>query len=172
MTYRDRLTQVMTELSYRRQVVFVGDNLAYGSFMYGTMKGVDKSSVIEMPVAENLMTGIAIGMGLAEYNPVLVFERHDFIWLAMDQLVNHLDKLRLMSEGQFNPVVTIRAIVGNASPLDPGPQHTGDYTKVFEEVFRFPVVRVRTKQDIDSSLEYSDVPRMFVEYRSLYDTQV
>ena len=47
----------------------------------------------------------------------------------MNQIVNHLDKIPLL--GGFRPKVLIRTAVGANAPLNPGPQHTQDYTAAF-----------------------------------------
>ena len=48
--------------------------------------------------------------------------------LAMNQLVNHLDKMQVMSEGLFKPKVIIRVAIGSKKPLNGGVQHTQNYT--------------------------------------------
>lgn len=156
----------MTRLSGAEKTVFIGYNVLYGSKVYHTLDNVSHRSCIEMPVAENLMTGVAIGMCMAGWKPVLIFERHDFMWLAMDQLVNHLNAL-----GHFRVPLIIRAIVGSTKPLDPGPQHRADYTDVFKKVFDFPVIEVRSKEDVDKYLIPSTEPRLFVEWREIYSRQ-
>ena len=57
-----------------------------------------------------------------------------FLILAMNQLVNHLDKIRKMSFNEFKPRVIIRTSIGSKVPLDGGVQHTQNYTKIFKDV--------------------------------------
>ena len=52
----------------------------------------------------------------------------------MNQLVNHLDKIRHMSFNEFKPRVIIRTSIGSKKPLDGGVQHTQNYTKMFRDV--------------------------------------
>ena len=173
MTYRDQITNCMTMLSMRPETIFIGYNILYGSKVYGTMNHVVPKTCLEMPVAEDLITGVAIGLALQGFKPVLIFERHNFMWLAMDQLLNHLDKIPQMSEDQFMPCVLIRAIVGSSSPLYPGPQHCGDYTEVFKRLFTsIGIIEVKTWSDINKYLEYCDTPRMFIERREWYENEV
>ena len=42
----------------------------------------------------------------------------------MNQLVNHLDKIEIISKGNFKPKVIVRVLVGSKKPLDAGLQHT------------------------------------------------
>ena len=56
--------------------------------------------------------------------------------LAMNQLVNHLDKIRHMSFDEFKPRVIIRTSIGSKKPLDGGVQHTQNYTKIFMNILK------------------------------------
>jgi len=171
MTYKESLTQSMALLAQQPKSVFIGYNLQYGSRSYGTMKDVPDSSIVEMPVAEALMAGMSTGLSLGGYQPVLIFERHDFTLLALDQLVNHLDKITVMSRGEFKPKVIVRATVGGIKPFHPGPQHIQDFTDVYRKLFTFPVVSlIRSNQIIE---EYKkamvrDISTLLVDYRELY----
>ena len=49
-------------------------------------------------------------------------------------MVNHLDKIQQMSNNQFQPKIIIRTSIGSKKPLDGGPQHTQDYTKIFKSI--------------------------------------
>jgi len=127
MTHYECISQCCEEYATHPRARFVGYNTLKGSRMYGTLNKVDHCRCIEAPVCENLMMGLAMGMSMEGYFPVVCFERHDFILLALDALVNHVDKLPTMGDIKF-PII-VRAIVGAKRPLDAGPQHTQDYTK-------------------------------------------
>ena len=49
-----------------------------------------------MPISENAITGIALGLSLNNYIPIVTHQRLDFFLLAMDQLVNNLAKWKYM----------------------------------------------------------------------------
>jgi len=127
MTYREMITNRCTKYAKNPKVIFMGYNTVKGSRMYGTLNGVPESQCIEMPVAENLMVGMAIGMALNGYLPVVCFERHDFLLLGLDALINHMDKLPELSGGQYKLPILVRAIVGGTKPIEPGVQHKQDY---------------------------------------------
>lgn len=139
MTYRDAIRRSMEMLAEDPLIVFIGYNLKYGSKGYKTLNQIDSSKIIETPVAENLMAGLAIGMSLEGYKPILIFERHDFMLNALDSLVNHLDKLPQLSNGDYNPKIIIRAIIGRKEPINPGPQHMQDFSEFFKQYLKFPV---------------------------------
>ena len=110
------------------RVVFIGQNVAYpGNAIFDSLDGVPMNQRIELPVIEETQMGMAIGLALMGYIPVSIYPRMDFLLLCMNQLINHLDKIPLMSG--YNPKVIIRAKVGARTPLDAGPQHTQDHTE-------------------------------------------
>lgn len=127
MTYKDSITQAMTDLAADPAVCFIGYGIRYGKAM-GTLKNVNIGQLIETPVAENLMLGLATGLALRGQKPVVFIERADFLLNAMDAIVNHLTKIELMSRGQFKPACILRIIVGNKTkPLFTGETHTQDF---------------------------------------------
>ena len=50
-----------------------------------------------MPVFEDVQMGMATGLALLGFVPITCYPRFDFLILSMNQLVNHLDKIRIMS---------------------------------------------------------------------------
>jgi pyruvate/2-oxoglutarate/acetoin dehydrogenase E1 component len=128
MRYREALTEAMRLCADQPNAVFLGQAVRFdGTGMYGTLKDVPMSMRVEMPVAEELQLGISTGLALAGALPISIFPRINFLMRAMDQLVNHLDKLHAMSSGAWHPKVIIRTAVGSRLPLNPGFQHLGNY---------------------------------------------
>ena len=99
MTYKEEITSAMDMLAADPRVRFVGYGVRYGGKAMGTLKNVPEAQLVETPVAENLMVGIAIGMALRGLRPVVFIERFDFIMNAMDAIVNHLEK-----DPNFGPI--------------------------------------------------------------------
>jgi pyruvate/2-oxoglutarate/acetoin dehydrogenase E1 component len=133
--YRQKLEEAMDLLGKDPRTIFIGQTVAYpGSrFTYGTLGRVPKEKRMELPIMEEAQMGMSIGLALEGYVPVSIYPRVDFVLLAMNQLVNHLDKMEEMSQGQANPHVIIRATIGSTKPLYPGPQHSKDQTSVLEK---------------------------------------
>ncbi|MCK5604828.1 hypothetical protein KAR91_23260 [Candidatus Pacearchaeota archaeon] len=174
MKYKDAIKQSMKDLAQDKRTIFLGYNILYGSRAYGTLTDIPREMCHETPVAENLMAGLAIGMSLAGYRPVLFYERHDFILNALDSIVNHLDKIESMSKGQFKTPVIIRATVGAREPLDPGAQHTQDFTKAFRELLTFPVLDLTNSAEVIDGYNKAKTmnsPIMLVERRDFYETE-
>lgn len=125
--------------------LFVGQGVAAdGIAWYSDFADVPAAQKIEFPIAEELNVGVAIGLSLTGVLPVVCIPRFDFLFRAADQIVNHLDRLAIMSAGQWEPRVIVRTQVGKRSPLDAGPQHTGEYTAAFRLMLRtVRVIEVR-----------------------------
>ena len=123
---------VFRALAEDPRVVFVGQAVAVkGTAMTTTLKNVDRSRLLELPVCEEMQMGMTNGLALSGLVPVSVFPRWNFLLLATNQLVNHLDKLKHMSNGGYRPKVIVRASIGSQRPLNPQCQHLGDFTDAF-----------------------------------------
>ena len=151
------LNTAMLRLAAQPNAVFIGQNVEYdGNVVYRHMEGVPDEQRMEMPVCEELQTGMAIGLALNGYLPISVYPRMDFLLRAADQLVNHLDKLALISNGQWDPKVIIRTRVGGTKPLNAGPQHTQDHTDAFRKMLKtVQVVRIQLPEEILPIYEYA-----------------
>jgi len=125
-SYTGELTRAMEMLSRHPKTIFVGQNVVYGGQrMCATFKDIPMDKRLEFPVAEDFQLGFCIGLSFEGYIPVCVYPRMDFLVLAFNQLINHLDKIALVST--FRPKVIIRTAVGSKKPLDAGPQHTQNH---------------------------------------------
>ena len=135
MSYFDELTKSMTWLGEQKDTIFLGQSVEYpGNALYRSLEGVPMEKRVEMPVAEDMQMGIAIGLSLQGYVPICIFPRFDFLLCAVNQLVNHLDKIEEYSNGAWKPKVIIRTCVGSTKPLYPGVQHCGGYTVAFRKL--------------------------------------
>ena len=142
-SYKEALTTAMLDLAQDPAVRFIGYGVKIGGRAHGTLKDVPDEQLVETPVAENLMVGLAIGMSLAGLRPVVFIERFDFILNALDAIVNHLDKIGTMSRGQFTPAVILRVVVGNKNkPFFTGATHTQDFTEAVRQMVNFRVYRL------------------------------
>jgi len=174
MKYKEAIKKSMEMLAENEKTVFLGYNICFGSKAYGTLTDVDERKKIETPIAENLMIGLAMGMSIEGYRPVLFFERHDFMLIALDGIVNHLDKIEKMSRGEFKMPIIIRAVVGSKHPLDPGPQHTQDFTEAFKKMIKFPIYEPQNSKEvleIYEKVKNFNESAMIIEKRDLYDIE-
>lgn len=131
--YFGQLTEAMTWLGQQPETVFVGQSVEYGGQRANkTFSGVPKNKLREMPICEDFTIGYCTGLALEGYIPVCFIPRWDFMLLAANQIVNHLDKIPVM--GDFKPKVVIRTAVGSSTPFNPGPQHVQNHTMPFRQM--------------------------------------
>ena len=121
----------MEYLANDDRTIFLGQAVAVpGTGMSNTLKDVSKDKLIELPVAEEMQMGMSLGMALHGRIPISIYPRWNFLLCAVSQLVNHVDKLSLMSKYKAN--VIIRTSIGSERPLHPQCQHVGDFTEAFK----------------------------------------
>ena len=164
--YRDALTTAMTYLASDTRVIFLGQGVRDpGTFMSTTLAHLPIDKRVEMPVAEEMQMGMSIGLALAGFVPISIYPRWNFLLLATNQLVNHLDKTQ--------PHVIVRVGVGSTKPLDPGPQHRGDFTEAFRSMMpNTPIIRLKHASNVLAEYRQAlerDGPTILVEIADLYE---
>jgi len=141
MSYHQELCRAMSMLA-DAGAVFLGQAVACdGTAMRSTLKHLPPQQLVEMPVAENMQLGMCTGIALAGGLPVCCFPRINFMLEAMSQLVSHLDKIPLYSDGGYRPKVIIRTAIATDTPLNPGDQHLGNYTSAIRAMLQTVQVR-------------------------------
>jgi len=135
----------MELLALDNRVLFIGQTVGYGGSRFTKdLETMENSKKIELPVIEEMQMGISTGLALEGFIPVSIYPRFDFLLLAANQLVNHLDKMKELSQGQFDPKVIIRTVVGSRDPY-PGPQHCKDHTDAFRLMLTNVYIKKLTK---------------------------
>jgi acetoin:2,6-dichlorophenolindophenol oxidoreductase subunit beta len=142
--------------------------------IFGTTAGLEakygSNRVMDMPCAENGMTGVAIGSALTGMRPILLHQRIDFAVLAMEQMVNQAAKWHYMFGGQKSVPLVIRLLVGRG--WGQGPQHSQSLHAWFAHVPGLRVVMPSTPQDakglLISAVE-DDNPVVYIEHRWLHN---
>ena len=141
--------------------------------IFGTTLGLqDKYGdrrVMDMPVSENAMTGVAIGSAIRGMRPILTHQRVDFMLLSLDQLINNAAKWHYMFDGKMRVPMVIRLIIGRG--WGQGPQHSQSLQALFAHIPGLKVVMPSTPHDakglLVSSIE-DDSPVIFLEHRWLH----
>ena len=104
----------------------MGEGVADPKGIFGTTSGLIEEfgpgRVIEMPIAENGLTGIAIGSALLGRRPIMVHQRADFALLALEQILNNGAKAHFLSNGAHRVPLTIRLVIGRG--WGQGPAHS------------------------------------------------
>jgi pyruvate/2-oxoglutarate/acetoin dehydrogenase E1 component len=133
MKYFDELKRSMEWLGEQNDTIFIGQAVEYaGTGMTNTLKDVSTDKLMEMPVNEDMQMGITNGLAMNGFVPVSIYPRWNFLLLGVNQLINHLDKLPMISD--YKTKAIIRTAIGSERPLHPQWQHVGDYTEAFEKM--------------------------------------
>ena len=145
--YVDALTEAMKLCMGNPSTIFIGQQIVYyGNPMSKTIEGLPKDRMIETPVMEETQMGMTLGLAMTGHQVVTFYPRWDFLILAANQLINNLDKLEAMSDGEWKPNVIVRVGKGSDKPLDPGHQHKANYTEPFKQMLTNVTI-----QDLKSS---------------------
>lgn len=147
MKYYDALTDAMTTLGQLPDTLFIGQGVRWqNNAMFGTLRVVPDEKRVELPVIEDFQMGYCLGMAMQGYLPISVYPRWDFLLLAANQLVSHVDKLPFTT---FKGRVIVRVGVGAKWPLDSGRQHTNDYSAAFRLMLRTTeVIELNCARDV------------------------
>jgi pyruvate/2-oxoglutarate/acetoin dehydrogenase E1 component len=175
MKYFDELKRSMDWLASFDNSVFLGQAVKVaGTGMSNTLKDVPQEKRIELPVCEDMQMGITIGMAMNGYVPISIYPRWNFLMLAANQLINHLDKIPKMTKDKILPRVLIRVSIGSERPLHPQHQHVGDYTEAFRKLLsNVDVIRMEEPESIFPAFQYAFTkkdgrPSILVEYGDYY----
>ena len=176
LLYFDELKRSMEFLAADPRVLFLGQAVACpGTAMANTLKGVSSDKLLELPVDEEMQMGMSNGLAVAGLIPVSIFPRWNFLLLASNQLVSHLDKFPQMSNGGYRPKVIIRTSIGSERPLHPQHQHVGDFTDAFRLMCpNIEIIRLDETRQIfpayQKALERTDgKSTLIVEYGDYYN---
>lgn len=157
----------------RPEVFLMGEGVADPGGIFGTTKGLIEAygadRVIEMPVAENGLTGIAVGAALMGRRPIMTHQRVDFALLCIEQLVNTAAKSHYVTNGHHKVPLTVRMVIGRG--WGQGPQHSQVLDAMFAYFPGLKVVMPATPADFKGLLTASiedDNPVIFLEHRWLH----
>lgn len=166
-----------TDLSLERdpRVYLIGLGVPDPKGIFGTTLGLQEKygpeRVMDMPTAENGMTGIAIGTAVSGMRPIMVFQRVDFALLALDQIVNSAAKWHYMYGGKKTIPMVLRMIIGRG--WGQGAQHSQSLQSWFAHVPGLKVVMPASPYDAKglflASVEDNNTV-IFLEHRWLHNT--
>ncbi len=155
-------------------VLLMGEGINDPSSFWGTTKGIAErhgsQSVLEIPVAENGMVGVAIGAAMAGLRPVVNFQRVEFALLAIEQIFNNAAKAHYSSNGAHRVPIVIRLVIGRG--WGQGPGHSQALETTFAHIpglkVIMPTFAADAKGMLISAIE-DDNPVIVLEHRWLYN---
>ena len=154
------------------RVIVLGEDVAEGG-PYGATAGLAQefgtARVLNTPISEGAVCGVAIGAAQAGLRPVVEIMFIDFITLALDQLVNQAAKAHFMSGGQLTVPLVLRTQGGAGSRS--GAQHSQSLEAWLAHVPGLKVVMPSCAADAAGLMESAIAdpgPVVFVENNALY----
>ena len=185
MTYRDALNEVMHQEMERDPNVFVcGEDVSGGAGgtsgereasggIFGVTGGLlpkfGEDRVIDTPISENTIVGLAVGASLAGKRGIAEIMFADFLGLALDQTMNQAAKFRYMSGGKAKCPVVIRVPYG--AGMNMAAQHSQTMYQIITSVPGLKVVLPSSPADAKGLLTSAirdDDPVVFFEHKALY----
>jgi pyruvate/2-oxoglutarate/acetoin dehydrogenase E1 component len=116
VTIVQALRQALVEEMRRDEDVFViGEDVRIGGVFLLTLNLIDEfgpERVLDTPISESGFTGLSIGAAMEGMRPIVDFQYGDFLFTAMDQLIQQATKLRYMSRGQVKVPLVIHLPTG------------------------------------------------------------
>jgi pyruvate dehydrogenase E1 component beta subunit len=173
VTYRDALREAIVEEMDRDERVFLmGEDIgAYGgSYVVtrGFQEQYGRKRVIDTPIAELGMVGVAVGAAMGGLRPIVELMTINFSLLAIDQIVNHAAKIHYMFGGQFTAPIVIRTASGWGQL---GATHSQTFEGWYAHVPGLRVVMPSTPRDAKGFLKAAvrgNDPVLFIEHSLIY----
>lgn len=177
MTYREALNLALKEeLRRDPSVVVWGEDVALyeGSFKVtrGLLAEFGEERIRDTPISENTIVGVAVGAAMGGLRPVAELMTVNFALLAMDQIVNHMAKIRSMFGGQTHLPLVVRMPGGGGSQL--AAQHSQSLESYFMHCPGIRVVYPATPADAKGLLKTAirdPNPVIFLEHELLYNSK-
>lgn len=175
LTIVQALREAIREEMARDETVFVmGEDIRIGgSFLFtlGLLDEFGPERVINTPISEAGFIGLAIGAAIQGMRPVVDFQYGDFLFCAVDQIVQQATKLRYMSGGQVKIPMVIQLPTGASGR---GAQHANAIEGFFFHIPGLKLVTPATPCDAKGLLKSAirdDNLVLFCVHKHLYGSK-
>lgn len=117
MTMIQAITDAMrVEMKRDENVLVFGEDVGKNGGVFRATEGLQaefgEDRVFDTPLAESGIGGLALGLGLQDFRPVMEIQFFGFVFEAMDSVVSQMARLRYRSGGHYHAPVTIRSPFG------------------------------------------------------------
>jgi pyruvate dehydrogenase E1 component beta subunit len=151
----------------------IGQGLWSPWYAGGSLEDLDREfgreRVLDSPVSENAVTGMAVGAALAGMRPIVFHPRLDFLLLAMDPVINQAANWSYLFAGQASVPLVIRAVINRGG--EQGAQHSQALHAMFMHVPGLKTVMPATPADAKGLLLAAvedPNPVLYIDDRWLY----
>lgn len=176
ISYAQSICEAFHQIMGRdNNILVIGIGVKSPWYVGKSMDGLDDKfgdRVIDPPVSEEGITGVAVGAALTGMRTIMIHPRMDFMLLAMNQIVNHAASWYYMFGGEVNVPVTIRSIINRGG--EQAAQHSKSLQSMFMHVPGLRVVMPSTPYDAKGLLIASiedDNPVVYIDDRWLYENE-
>ncbi|MFC1756640.1 thiamine pyrophosphate-dependent enzyme [Patescibacteria group bacterium] len=177
LSYREAVEEAYLQaMEADPEVFLLGEGVDGIAGIYGTtlhaFSKFGPNRVIDTPLSEVAITGIAIGSAIAGMRPVIMHQRMDFLLLALSQVVHTAASWKSMTGGRLSCPVTIRAYI--ARKPGEGAQHTGAWHSIFGHIPGLKTVMPSNSYDVKGltvSAIFDDDPVLILEHRDLNESK-
>jgi 2-oxoisovalerate dehydrogenase E1 component beta subunit len=175
-SYLDAISRALRdELSSDRRVVLLGEDIGAMGGAFRVTRGLfdefGEERIIDTPMAEAGLIGMAIGLAVSGFRPIVELQFADFISCAYDMLVNEAAKLHY----RFGIAVPIVIRCPSGAGVGAGPFHSQSPEGIFSHIVGLKVVCPGTVQDAYGLLRaaVADMnPVLYFEHKALYRSLV
>ena len=161
------------EMRNDKRVFIMGEDIGVrgGVFLAteGFLSEFGEERVIDTPLAESSIAGIALGAAMSGLRPIAEIEFADFIWPTINQIVGEAAKVRYGTEGKLNAPLVLRAPQGGG--VRGALYHSQSVEAIFAHTPGLKVVTPSTPYDAKGLLKSSirdDDPVIFLEHKRTY----
>lgn len=177
MTYAQALNAAMREEMTRDpNVILWGEDIGTHGGTFTVTKGLinefGHDRVKDTPISESGFVGMAVGAAMTGLRPVVEIMFADFLFVAADQIINQMAKMRYMTGGQVKVPMVIRTQGGGGRGN--AAQHSQSPDAMFAHVPGLKLVMPSNPADAKGLLKSAirdDNPVMVFEHKLLYFTK-
>lgn len=177
LTYQNAVRLALHDaLAADRSVVLWGEDIGCYGGAFGVTRGLldefGPSRVVDTPISEAAVTGMAVGAAMLGMRPVVEIMFMDFVSLTMDALCNLAAKIHYMLNGQYRVPMVVRTPMGAGRGY--GPSHSQSLGAWFAHIPGLKVVAPATVEDAYGLLRAAindPNPVLFLEHKLLYAAQ-
>ena len=131
ITLVEAVTQALAhELAHDPRVVVFGQDVGVNGGVFRATDGLlatyGPERVLDTPLAETMIAGIAVGMAAQGLRPVAEFQFMGFIYPGLDQILSHAARMRNRTRGRLSCPLVYRAPYGGGIHA---PEHHSESTE-------------------------------------------
>lgn len=162
-----------TEMDDRPEVAIWGEDVGFAGGIFGVTRGLQKDygnrRIFDTPIAEAAILGAAVGAAMEGMRPVVEIMWADFLFVALDQIVNQAANVRYVNRSRLTAPLVVRMQQG----VTPGScaQHSQSIEAILAHIPGIKVGLPATAQDAYSMTRAAVAdpdPTILIEHRSLY----